>query len=307
MTPSQPILVPLDGSAFSEQAIPVAATIAERWHAPLRLARVHMPRSSEVHCADGLVVMDEERDLEARRRDEAYLDRLRSGDVSTETALLQGPGVPAALAADAQASGAGLVVMTTHARRGLPRLCLGSVADALTRRSPAPVLLLHPQEVRTSSPRFQRVLVPLDDTDLARSILTHVAHVVEPKARVVLLTVLEASSWRSRAGDEGTEVPDEGERERSAIDWLESAAEPLRAAGFAVDVRVAIGRRCAEEILAAARALDADLIAMATHGRSGLARLALGSVADRVVREAEVPVLLSCPHRAPAGGSGEGH
>lgn len=306
MTESAPILVPLDGSDFSEQAIPVASSLAERWHAPLRLARVHVPLSSEVHCADGLVVMDNQRDVEARLRDAAYLEQQRAtgSDVGAETVLLQGAAVPTALAADIRQSGARLVVMTTHGRSGLPRLLLGSVADELVKRSPAPVLLVRPQPEQVTR-GFSRVLVPLDDTELARSILCHATRVAEPGARLVLLNVIEPLSWQSWPDHMGTPAPDEREREAAARAWLEETAEPLRSLGFDVETRVSLSRHCAQEILAVARGMDANLIALATHGRSGLARAALGSVADQVVRGTVVPVLLLHPLRHGAAPSAE--
>jgi nucleotide-binding universal stress UspA family protein len=305
MTETAPILVPLDGSDFAEQAIPFACTLAERWQAPLRLARVHVPLASEVHCAEGLVVVDDQRDVDARLHDAAYLEQHRAvgSEVATETVLLQGPVVSAALAADAQTSGARLVVMTTHGRSGLRRLWLGSVADALVKRSPAPVLVVRPREDRPPQ-LFERVLVPLDDSELARSILCHVSRVAEPGARLVLLTVIEPAAWQSWPDAVGTAVPDEREREAAARAWLEETATPLRALGFEVGTRVAVSRHCAQEILAAARGIDANLIALATHGRSGLARAALGSVADEVVRGSEIPVLLHHPSAHPPVPSG---
>jgi nucleotide-binding universal stress UspA family protein len=306
MTESSPILVPLDGSDFSEQAIPVAFALAERWHAPLRLARVHVPLTSEVHCADGLVVMDNRRDLEARQRDAAYLEQRRAtaSGAAAETVLLQGPGVPTALARDIGQSGARLVVMTTHGRSGLPRLLLGSVAGELVRRSPAPVLLVRPRAEQAPG-QFRRVLVPLDDTELARSILCHATRVAEPGAQLVLLTVIEPLSWQSWPDHMGTPAPDEREREAAARAWLEETAEPLRALGFQVETRVSLSRHCAQEILAVAREIDANLVALATHGRSGLVRAALGSVADQVVRGTVVPVLLLHPLRHAAAPSAE--
>ena len=300
MTEMAPILVPLDGSDFSEQAIPVASSIAERWHAPLRLARVHVPLSSEVHCADGLVVVDNQRDLDARRSDAAYLEQRRgAAEAGIETALLQGPAVSTALAAEAEHSGARLVVMTTHGRSGLPRLLLGSVASGLVRRSPVPVLLVRPGQV--PAPRaFRRVLVPLDGSDLARSILDHVHCVAEPDARLVLLTVVEPIAWVAWPDAAGIGVPDQDEQVAAVKAALDEEAQRLRGRGFDVETRVSVSRSCAQEILAVARAVDAELVALATHGRSGLARAALGSVAEEVVHGSHVPVLLHHPMRRPA-------
>lgn len=304
MTGSAPILVPLDGSDFSEQAIPLATSIAERWHAPLRLVHVHVPLSSEVHCADGLVVVDDERDDAARAHDADYLERQRASSrvAGTEAAVVEGPGVSAALAADAERTGARLVVMTTHGRGGLPRLLHGSVTTGLVKDGAAPVLVVHPGQGSVPA-AFERVLVPLDGSALARSILGAVSEVAEPGARLVLLTVLEpgdATYWRDAAG---TPPPDEREQHAAARRRLEEEAEPLRVRGFRVETWVARSAHSAGAILAAATGMDAQLIALATHGRSGLVRAALGSVAEQVVSGARVPVLLYHPPRRGARGS----
>jgi nucleotide-binding universal stress UspA family protein len=184
--------------------------------------------------------------------------------------------------------------MTTHGRGGLARLLHGSVAEGLVRRCPAPVLVVHPGQVDAAC-RFRRVLVPLDGSDLARSILDHVSWVVEPGAQLVLLTVVEPASWTVWLSAAGISFSDDREQVAAAEMRLQDEAAPLRAIGFDVVSRVAVSRHCAQEILAVARATGADLIALATRGRSGVARAALGSVAEEVVRATHVPVLLHHP------------
>jgi nucleotide-binding universal stress UspA family protein len=306
MTESAPILVPLDGSEFSEQAIPLAASMAERWHAPLRLVHVHVTLPWEVHCADGLVVMDNERDHAARAHDAEYLDRRRatSGVAETEAAVIDGPGVSTALAAEVERSGARLVVMATHGRGGVPRFLYGSVTADLVKDGFAPVLVVHPAQ-HDGATAFERVLIPLDGSVLARSILGAVSEVAAPGARVVLITVVEprdAAYWRDATG---TPPPDEKEQQAAARRWLEDEAAPLRAQGFDVETWVARSSHCAEAILAAAGEMDAQLIALGTHGRSGIARAALGSIAEQVVRGSHVPLLLQHP-RLGSGGSQAG-
>ena len=297
MSASHPVVVPLDGSRFAEEALPVASAIAERWHVPVRLVRVHTQRASEVRCADGLVVVDDQRDHEGRLREASYLaDRARAvdGRAPIEATVLDGP-VASAVVRDVCDSGAGLVVMTTHGRRGLQSLWRGSVAEGIVRWSPAPLLLLHPGDGRSLPTRFGRVLVPLDESELARSILGHVPRIAEPGAEIVLLTVLEPSAWHTRPSDQGSMEADEGEREAAAGSYLERMAVPLRALGFLVSTQSRVSRRCPQAILDAAHELKADLIALATHGRSAMIRAALRSVAHEIVTRSNVPVLLHCP------------
>src|SRR5512134_3053042 len=147
MNPQHPILVPLDGSGLAELAVPVAAGLAQRAEAQMRLVHVHVPISAEPIHVEGLPVIDERMRSQRREHEQAYLvgaSRRLAGGVAVSTALIDGP-VAAALTAEAERSGAELIVMTTHGRGGFERAWLGSVADALVRTSPVPLLLVRPE------------------------------------------------------------------------------------------------------------------------------------------------------------------
>lgn len=140
---------------------------------------------------------------------------------------------------------------------------------------------------------YTRVLVPLDGSQLAEAILPFVEQVAGPlDAEVVLLRVIEPLYAVELVASAGVVAPDTfALRDMHAEHYLSDVECRLSTKGLRVRTRVALGRP-EEEILAAARATSADLIAMATHGRGGLGRLLFGSVAEAIVHAAAVPVLL---------------
>ena len=130
----KPILVPLDGSTFSEHALPIAAQLARRSGAPLHLVRVHEVATA-LAPPDGVPAYDLRWDAALRLQDEEYLRAVAARcaeqeGITARTALLDGP-VAAALAAFVAALDIGQIVMTTHGRGGISRAWVGSVADAL--------------------------------------------------------------------------------------------------------------------------------------------------------------------------------
>jgi nucleotide-binding universal stress UspA family protein len=140
---------------------------------------------------------------------------------------------------------------------------------------------------------YKRLLVPLDGSTVAESILPFVEQVAGPlDAEVVLLNVIEPPSPGEIVASVGVVSPDVWRaRELEVKQYLAGLERRLAAKGLRVERRLQMGR-AADEILAAATALGADLIAMTTHGRSGIARLLFGSVAEAVLRGSTVPLLM---------------
>ena len=153
---------------------------------------------------------------------------------------------------------------------------------------------------------YKRVLVPLDGSELGESIVPLILEIAGPlDMAVVLVRVLEPVPPMAVEGTRHIVVDDLAGRRRDADGYLGPIAAGLRARGVDVNWEVRVGRP-ETEILAAARAAGADLIAMSTHGRSGLGRLLFGSVAEQVLRHAEVPVFLMRQHgRRPAAPQAE--
>jgi nucleotide-binding universal stress UspA family protein len=298
------ILVPLDGSTFSEHALPVAARIARRAGAHLQLVRVipSDPLEGLFVSAGECYPWDEGRTYLRRTADKV---EARTG-LRPSVRLLAGP-VADTLCDYATGRGPDLVVMTTHARRPLPRFWLGSVADELASRLPMPLLLVRPQGEAPdwAGAPLKNLLIALDGSPWAEAALGHAVEL--GRLTGASFTLLGAVSPPPVAAFDlpvyGTGLIDEHALERvqgGMHDYLEGAARPLREQGLEVRTRVVTEGRPAAAILAEAEARPCDLIALATHGRRGLSRLFLGSVADKVVRGASASVLL-CRPLAPAG------
>jgi nucleotide-binding universal stress UspA family protein len=141
---------------------------------------------------------------------------------------------------------------------------------------------------------YERMLVPLDGSEAAEAILPFAEQVAGPlDAEVVLLRVIEPPSPVELVASAGVVAPDTFTvRDVEAKTYLSEIQCRLSKKGLRVRTRVALGGPPAQEILAAAKATSADLIAMATRGRSGLGRALFGSVAESVLRTSPVPVLL---------------
>ncbi len=306
------VIVPLDGSLFGEHALPSALAIARRAEAELQIVHVHPPLAPLY--AGGEIVTDLGIDEQLIQRERDYLKdviaRVRKlATVPTKERLLDGP-VAEALAAHIEAEKADLVVMSTHGRGPLSRFWLGSVADRLIRESAAPMLLVRPQAVPPdfcSDPAPSRVLVPLDGSALWEQVLDTVAGFSRLMgADLVLLRVVQPAIVSNHAVTEGgvgmygqkllAQLRDADERAfQEAGGYLNEVAQRLRAQGLAVQTRVICHEQPSAAILEEARAGRADLIAMATHGRRGIPRLFLGSVADKVLRGTSLPVLVQRP------------
>ncbi len=301
------ILVPLDGSPFAEHALPLAASLARRAGASLRLLQV-TPALADVYFWVPPPGDPFARELHQRNRSaaEGYLEdvgrRLESaGAGPVAGAAVEGElGIAESIRAHAAAVGADLVVMTTHGRGPLARWWLGSVADELVRSLAAPVLLVRPREAPTNLGEdvvLRHLLLALDGTALAERVLEPAVDVGKAmNADLTLVRVVPAAlpSGSAPGAPAGIEKVGEGLRQE-AERYLQKVAEALRAEGMPVQARVIAAEHPGAAILEAAAA-GIDLVALETHGRRRLSRLLLGSVADKVVRGSSLPVLVG---RAP--------
>jgi nucleotide-binding universal stress UspA family protein len=311
------VMVPLDGSPFGEHALPLAQAIARRAGARLDLVNV-VPPLAPVY-AEGVYfgpVGDLEGQLESQQRD--YLarvgGRLTGVDAgSVRIDVLRGE-VTTALLAHAEKVKPDLVVMATHARGPMGRFWLGSVADEMVRQLAPPVLLVRPREEAVDlarEPELGRVLLPLDGTGLAEQMIEPAVALggLMAGSEFILMRVIEPVVPVSRMPDTAA-VDHEARtmlREIRAIQdrlhaeaeaYLEKIGASLRGRGLKVQTRVGVEEQPAVAILHETEARGVGLIALATHGRRGLARLLMGSVADKVIRAAHVPVLVRRPTKA---------
>jgi nucleotide-binding universal stress UspA family protein len=293
------IMVPLDRSPLAEQALPLAHELAWRAGATLDLVTAHALYALQ-DGNPGRLPYNASEDAEFRQREQLYLnaagDRLLTHHpVPVRTAVLDG--LPAdALLKRQDDQPADLIVMTTHGRGPVSRAFLGSVADELIRRAPVPLLLLRPSPEPTSEsalPIINHVLITLDGSTLAEGVVPpslELARLLE--ARCTLLRVIDSA--------EPSLDPTTGPWQRAedaAATYLEAIARRLRECGLCVDVHTVVARHAAAAILEHAHEQPGYLIALATHGRSGVRRALLGSVADKVIRGSALPALVVHPQQ----------
>ncbi|GAH56912.1 unnamed protein product [marine sediment metagenome] len=147
---------------------------------------------------------------------------------------------------------------------------------------------------------MRKYLFPLDGSKVGEAALPYVEELVSKlspalKVEVTLFQVVSSLSHWIVAGEASAQIPyTEKEMEqikRKAMDYLNKTGEGLRSKGAIVKIKVGIGS-AADEIIKAADEINTDLIAMSTHGRSGLSRWAFGSVTDRILRGGDTPVLV---------------
>ncbi len=289
------VAVALDGSPFAERALPAAAAISQIFGATLLLISVLPTRGALRVLPKG---RSDGNPMEAGQAEiEAYLSRLvgehRARGLQADYYVASGP-VPQAIDVLTRELDADLLVMSTHGRSGISRFMLGSNASAAIQRLRRPVLLLRPQVLAEGDlPAVNRVLVTLDGSSFAEQILPWVRQVsLATRAEVLLLVVPEVPepAFYGAMGDAVDELRQQAEN--NARRYLERVAAQLREQGMPVRALVE-GSRPAITILDVAEREQVDLIMLATHGRGGMDRLMLGSVADRIVHHSTCPVLLA--------------
>ncbi len=289
------ILVPLDGSALAERALPYATTLARGLPAELLLFR-SISFSSDIQG-----ILDDTADAPLKQLEKEANDYLRKVAGQLEEAGLRAHHIvrhrPAAEAIVDYADHTAVqqIVMSTHGYSGISRWRHGSVAERVLQSASVPVLLVRAQRSKDAPPvpACRRILVPLDSSALAEQVLPPVVSLAQAfDAEMILFQVAIVQSSGSFTGE--WYLPVQGILETARQDtqaYLDRVADRLKGDGFKVSTAMRVGA-VADSIVDYAQINRIDLIAMCTHGRTGLARWTLGSVADRVLRAGHVPLLL---------------
>lgn len=296
------MVVPLDGSRLGEAALPYVRELVRKAKAELVLATCVEPHSS---WDISIVVEVLERDKRLARD---YLSRQRKDLVTrglkVRSRLLQGS-VAESLLNLASRERADLMALATHGRSGLSRWLLGSVATKLIQSAGLPLLIVRPSEEPRAEAEeevsMRRILVPLDGSKAAESVIPYVRDLALTLGATV--TLYHAFSLLVFPGDETPQPAAKGvleDMEDQSPDFLLRAGEQMMRRGVATQLRVSADLPV-RGILRAARETGADLIAVGTHGRSGLARATIGSLAEGVVRESRLPCLIVSARRRATG------
>jgi nucleotide-binding universal stress UspA family protein len=293
------ILVSLDGSNAAEQALPYARFLAESLRLPVELLAVIDSSGFGVLGStnrSGFLSTMLEREIGQSRNYLETISRTFSG-LSVKCAVKKGN--PSEVIIDEAAVDKNtLITMATHGRSGLGRWLLGSVAEKVLRGSTNDVLLVRANKIAESrgSATLQTVIVPLDGSELAESILPSVLTLTKAlKLGVVLIRAFRVPA-SMYAGGEGYYAIDveqvRREFQAEAFAYLQEKGDELKGLGIDEVSMVAPEGFGADEIIDLGQKTPGPLIVMCTHGRSGITRWAMGSVTETVVRHAGVPVLV---------------
>jgi nucleotide-binding universal stress UspA family protein len=276
------VVVPLDGSAFSEQVLPLAEIVGRVSGTEVHL--VHVQTSGASEAAN----RDPERSDKARYLSR-LVDQLKDKGMQADQQMLEGEVVDA-LEGWAREIGADLIVMATHGRAGLKRLRLGSVAESLVSRSLAPILLLHPGDSPAFGP-LDKVVVALDGSSFAQSIFAPLQSfgVAAGVKSYTLVHVADNSGVGKAGWAPMTTVQSRAE------EWLDGFRSRLAGTDARIEVRVVRASEPSEGILETARKVGAGVIALTTHGMTGIRPTLLGSVAAKILHSWEGPLLLQRP------------
>lgn len=300
------IMVPTDGSGFDREAILVALRVAEQCQAKVRLVRVITagaqlgavaPEHGALACVEALraecdTALSQLYALAAECRSFSDVEVTVDLEHGAPTDILPGY---------ARRNEIDLVVISTHGRRGIARLSLGSVTDSLIRGTAIPVLVVKPKASYLKPEavkEFHRIVVPLDGSPFAEQIIAHAIPLAKLEdAEITLVQVIRPSEHCHEDPEKGVAWWEKGVERAKA--YLTQRAIDLRVRGVAARIDVVVGEDVAETITDFARKERADLIAIATHGRGTLGRILRGSVADGVTKSAVSSILVFHPEGAP--------
>lgn len=283
------ILYPTDFSDFSNAALPAALRLAEKHGAEL-----HLLHAQVLHADDEAVIERSYEELarEARADLEVMAEGGEVGAVRLVPVVRRGISAAPAILEYAAEEDVDLIAMGTHGRRGLRRVLLGSVAEEVVRAAGCPVLAVRREEGEAELTDFGRIVVPVDFSGHSKLGVRHAVELAEAfGADLRLVHVLEQVTYPDFYFP--VSVPEwnvgtlRGEARKRLV---ELASEFARGTDLEVEVEVRVGRAAAE-IVDVAEGVGADLIVIASHGLHGLERVLLGSVAERVIRQAPCSVL----------------
>ena len=291
------ILVPLDGSATAEAVLPYAEALAAGFKASVELMSVidigamtsHLS-GDKVHNLDAIIAAEE-------KHSASYLEKVAKifSRFPTECRIVRGK--PAETIHEITSKERDtLIAMATHGRSGAKRWLLGSVAEKVLRGTTNPLFLVRAAAAKASPQRIiNSIVVPLDGSSLAERILPTVSNWAQ--ALDIEVTLIRAFEFPASAYYSSEDhLPDYAEfREKArkeAADYLKEKEDFLVREGVRTVATVTIEGPAADEIISYARTAPRAVIAMSTHGRSGVPRWILGSVTEKVVRHGDDPVLV---------------
>lgn len=295
------IIVPVDGSKLAEAVLPYVRVFARAFDSKVSLLQA-MDLETGSFPSDLIGLMSEAKAEEtrklARRTGEEYLAGLEKTMGAVEVERIIGAGQPDKVIVDEsdRDSATNLIAMSTHGRSGIGRWIVGSVTDKVIHSSSSSMLIVRPSvednQVEGEA-HLRRIIVPLDGSEVSEQALPAAGELARKLSLDVSLIRVVSTIQLSMAGEWPSGYPDVlGAVEDEAREYLGVKGEELRSQGITkVESQVVMGD-AAGQIADLAHRDGESLVVMTSRGRSGLSRALLGSIADRVVRSCEAPVLL---------------
>ncbi|HEX4988203.1 MAG TPA: universal stress protein [Candidatus Binatia bacterium] len=293
------ILTPLDGSKTAEKVLPYARFVAEQLKLPIELLAVVDIVEMTTHISADRALHLDTMIEDSVRNSEQYLGRVAGTfpGASTKCRVEKGKAEQVIIETAAADEGT-LITMATHGRSGINRWLLGSIAEKVLRGATNPLLVVRATEEAKADnvATLKSIVMPLDGSELAESVLPTVAELAKTLKLEVVLFRAYSIPYSAYASAEGYYAVDYEEllkaMREEAVDYLEKKTEAVKKLGIDKVSCVAKEGFAADEIISLSRKSADNLIAMCTHGRSGVKRWVLGSVTETVVRHSADPVLV---------------
>jgi nucleotide-binding universal stress UspA family protein len=288
------VLLPLDGSELAETAIPYVRDLAVQLKAEVSLIHVcppehatlmHMHKIYLDHMADSL--REEIRDLWGTSQNPVLKYEVITGEPA-KTILEY-----------VQRNSISLVAVTTAGASGIRAWAMGSVADKVVRGADIPTLLIRVKAGKMPRQKglIKRILLPIDPSEASKIAVPYAADLAKKLEASITLFSMAQTIYSKNMDSMGVGVGVNWDAvdkatEKYTNDYLQGIENELKAGGIDVNHVAVLGIDAANEILELEKKIPADLVVMATRGRSPVARWAFGSVAEKILREGENPLLV---------------
>jgi nucleotide-binding universal stress UspA family protein len=292
------MLIPLDGSKTSEKVLPLARILGNTLKLPIELLEVVDISAATAHLAADKARYLDSLIAEGERVSREHLKEIAANFSGSKVVCTVERGKPAEVIIEKAALDSGtLIAMATHGRSGVNRWILGSVAEKVLRGSSNPLFLVRANEgdAIDCAAMINSIVVPLDGSELAESVLPTVVEVAKTlDTEVVLCRAYELAASAYYGSEDYLPNYDGMLRQIKAEveSYLGAKVEWLKVSGLTNVSWVALEGPSAEQIADYSRKHPGAIVVMCTHGRSGVSRWVLGSVTEKVIRHSSDPVLV---------------
>ena len=292
------MLIPLDGSETAEKVLPYARSLAARLKIPVELIGIIDIAAMATHMASEKARYLDTFIAQGVRSSEEYLKRVAKtfSGAGVERTVEKGRAEEVIIEKAAADKGT-LIAMATHGRSGMSRWLLGSVTEKVLRGTSNPLFLVRAnEEAKTEGEAaIKSVIVPLDGSELAERVLPNAVQLAKLfNLEVMLLRAFELPAAAYYGSEDYLPNYEElkGRVKEEAKGYLDKKIAALKGEGLEKVHSILMEGAGADEIISYAHKSPDTLVAMCTHGRSGLKRWVLGSVTEKVVRHSGDPVLV---------------